>query len=156
MESPAGPQPALNTVNMQHKTAGQRVESCNDSQQITPELTHTAEALALKQKLGTGTFSLLCKCHNTFQLPATASFSSLIRQVLVCSLSFKDLQFFYLRKKIISLLLTAQGYSKDFMTAYLFIYLGETSSSPNVHLLLLASRANAVSSSLIYCTASSS
>jgi len=76
---------------MQHKTAGQRVESCNDSQQITPELTHTAEALALKQKLGTGTFSLLCKCHNTFQLPATASFSSLIRQVLVCSLSFKDL-----------------------------------------------------------------
>lgn len=87
-------------VNMQHKTAGQWIESCNDSQQITPEPARTAEALILKQKLGIGTFSLPCKCHNPLLLPAPASFSSLIRKALVCSLSFKDLLFFYLRKKI--------------------------------------------------------
>lgn len=53
---------------MQSKTAGKREESCNYSQQMTPEPTPTVEALLLKQKLGTGAFSPLGEYCNPLQL----------------------------------------------------------------------------------------
>lgn len=74
-------------LKQQSETAGKREGSCNYSPQLTLEPVTTTESLVLNQKWRTGAFSFLGEGCNPLQLQL--SFSPLMKQGLLCSLSFR-------------------------------------------------------------------